>query len=102
MSNADIVVVRANAHRKADGILIYGDVRRTDGYARKVEGHLHIVALNESGNPVATIDAPWGEFMSRRFRLAYFKVKLRLADQSSIEAISVEPVTASTPGTGAQ
>ena len=46
-----------------------------------------------AGVIVASTDAPWGEFMNRRFRLAYFKAFLKTDDPGAITAISVEPVT---------
>ena len=95
-SNAEIVIIDATARRKPDGILVGGDVRRTNGYAGAVPGHLHVVGRDTSGNVVAATDATWGEFMSRRFRLAYFKAFLQTADPSVIAKISIEPVTQST------
>lgn len=92
-TNTEIVVVRATARRKPDGILVGGDVRRANGYAGSVPGHLHVVGLDNSGDVVAITDAPWGEFMSRRFRLAYFKAYLRAANSASITKITIEPVT---------
>lgn len=94
LSNSDIVVVRAVAHQKANGIQIDGDVRRTNGYATRIVGHLHIVGLDAHGNVVAETDAPWGEFMNRRFRLAYFRAILKSADTSAIISIRIEPVIA--------
>lgn len=94
VSNADIVVVRATAHRKKDGILIGGDVRRTNGYAGAVPGHLEVIARDRSGSIIAAVKATWGEFMTRRFRLAYFSAFLRVSDPSAIATISIEPVTA--------
>lgn len=92
-SNTEIAVVRATARQKPEGILVAGDVRRTNGYAGTVPGHLHVVGRDSSGNVVATTDAPWGEFMNRRFRLAYFKAFLQTANPSAIVKISVELVT---------
>ncbi|AZI37739.1 hypothetical protein NT2_06_01430 [Caenibius tardaugens NBRC 16725] len=92
-ANTEIVIVRATARRKTDGILVGGDVRRTNGYAGPVPGHLHVVGLDNSGNVVAITDAPWGAFMSRRFRLAYFMAYLRAANSASITKITIEPVT---------
>jgi len=92
-SNSKIVVVSATARQKPEGILVGGDVRRTNGYAGSVPGHLHVVGRDASGNVIATTDAPWGEFMNRRFRLAYFKAFLAAANPSAIVKISVEPVT---------
>lgn len=94
--NAEIVVVHATARHEPDGIVIGGDVRRTNGYANPVPGHLHLVGLDEAGKIVAATDAPWGEFMSRRFRLAYFKAHLRTAAPSAVTKISIEPVTSPT------
>ena len=95
-SSPQIVVVRAVAHHKNGGIEVGGDVRRPDLGSGKVAGHLHVTGRNAAGVVIASTDAPWGEFMNRRFRLAYFKAFLKVEDPSSIAAISVEPVT--TPG----
>lgn len=90
--NPEITVVRATAHQKHDGILVGGDVRRTNGYAGPVPGHLELVGRDKSGKIVATTNAPWGEFMNRRFRLAYFKAFLRTTDPSAIAIIRIEAV----------
>lgn len=92
-SNREIVVVRAAAHQKPDGILVGGDVRRTNGYAGPVPGHLRVIGRDSSGRVVATTDASWGEFMNRRFRLAYFKAFLQAVDPAAIATVSIEPVT---------
>lgn len=92
--NSEIVVVRATAHQRAGEIEVGGDVRRTDGGARKVEGYLHVTGRDAAGAVIASADAPWGEFMSRRFRLAYFKATLKVEDPRAIAAITVEPITA--------
>ena len=91
--NAEIIVIRATAHPKSDGILIDGDVRRTNGYANAVPGHLEVIARDESGKVLATTETAWGEFMTRRFRLAYFTAFLRIADPSAIATIRIVPVT---------
>lgn len=36
---------------------------------------------------IASTDAPWGEFMNRRFRLAYFKAFLEVEDPSAIDRV---------------
>ena len=92
ISNSDIAVVRATARQKADGIIIGGDVRRPNGYAGVIPGHLRIIGRDNSGQIVATVDARWGEFMSRRFRRAYFKTLLPAPSPAAVTAISVEPV----------
>ena len=92
-SNAKIVIVDATARRKPHGILVSGDVRRSDSYHGAVTGQLHVVGRDGSGNVVAAADTPWGEFMSRRFRLAYFRVFLQTAAPSAIAIMSIEPVT---------
>lgn len=91
-SNTELIVVSASARQKPDGILVGGDVRRSNGYAGAIPGHLHVVAWDGAGNAVATVDAPWGEFMNRRIRLAYFKAFLRTNDTAAISKISIEPV----------
>ena len=95
VSDRQIVVVRAVAHHKNGGIEVGGDVRRPDLGSGKVAGHLHVTGRNAAGVIVASTDAPWGEFMNRRFRLAYFKAFLKVQDPDEIAAISVEPVTTS-------
>lgn len=92
-ANSEIVVVRATARQKPDGILVGGDVRRTNGFAGSIPGHLRVIGRDSSGRVVATTDAPWGEFMNRRFRLAYFKAFLQTADPAAIATVSIEPVT---------
>lgn len=71
-----------------------GDVRRPDLGSGPVAGYLHVTGRNTAGVVITSADAPWGEFMNRRFRLAYFKAFLKADDPSAIAAISVEPVTA--------
>lgn len=94
-SDRQIVVVRAVAHHMKGGIEVGGDVRRPDLGSGKVAGHLHVTGRNAAGVVIASTDAPWGEFMNRRFRLAYFKAFLKVQDPGEIAAISVEPVTTS-------
>ncbi|MEO5495004.1 MAG: hypothetical protein ABIR08_13370 [Sphingomonas sp.] len=96
-SNTDISVVRVYAHRDADGIVVTGDVRRPDGYAGVVPGHLRVTGLNDLGRVVAVTDANWGEFMNRRFRLAYFRTFLRTETPLEIVTVSVEPITRRQP-----
>lgn len=91
------MVARVVAHQKTGGIEVDGDVRRPDLGSGPVPGHLHVTGRNAAGAVIASTDAPWGEFKNRRFRLAYFKAFLKVADPGAIAAISVEPVTA--PGT---
>ena len=93
VSNAQIVVIRATARQKPEGIVVGGDVRRTNGFAGGVPGHLEVVGWDVSGKIVASTNTSWGEFMSRRFRLAYFRAILRTKDPSSIATIRVESVT---------
>ena len=91
-SNSEIIVVSASARQKPDGILAGGDVHRSNGYAGANPGHLHVIGWDGAGNAVATADVPWGEFMSRRFRLAYFKAFLPTNNVAAISKISIEPV----------
>lgn len=93
ISNSDITVVQATAHRKLNGIAVGGDVRRPNGYAGTVPGYLRVVGRDEAGKVIATTTGSWGEFMSRRFRLAYFKNFLTTDNSSVIASISIEPVT---------
>ena len=97
ISNTDIAVVRASSHRKPDGIIVGGDVRRPNGYAGVVPGHLRVIGYDASGAVAAVTNVPWGAFMNRRFRLAYFEAFLRAANPSEIATISVEPVTRKDP-----
>lgn len=91
-SNSQIEVVRAATHRRPRGIVIYGDVRRKDGRANSLSGHLHFVVTNDTGRVVATADAPWGEFINRRFRRGYYAVFLSIARPSTVTTIDVEVV----------
>lgn len=97
-SDGQIAVVQASAKFKNNGILVGGDVRRTNGYAGVVPGHLHVEGLGANGEIIAATDAPWGEFMSRRFRLAYFKAFLETPHVASIVSIRVISVTAPQQG----
>ena len=92
-SSAEIVVVRASAHLKPDGVVVAGDVRRPNLYAGVVPGYLQVIGRDTSGHVIAMATAPWGEFNSRRFRLAYFKAFLRTTNPGAISTISVEPIT---------
>lgn len=94
-SDKQVAVVRASAKFKQNGILIGGDVRRTNGYAGAAPGHLHVEGISASGEVIAETDAPWGEFMTRRFRLAYFKAFLGTPNTASIASIRVTSVTGS-------
>lgn len=89
----DIAVVSARATRRTGGVIVIGDARRPNGYAGPVPGHLHVTDKDRSGQVVATADARWGEFMSRRFRLAYFRAFLRTENPTTIASVSIEPVT---------
>jgi len=73
--------------------MVDGDVRRPNGYAGVVSGHLRIEARNQEGVVVAATNANWGEFKNRRLRLAYFRAELSAGDASSIAEISVTPIT---------
>lgn len=96
-SSADIAVVRAVAHRdKDERVVVDGDVRRPNGYAGVVPGHLRVEGRNAGGAVVAATDANWGEFMNRRFRRAYFHAVLPAGDASTITSISVRPITTGT------
>lgn len=92
-STAEIEVVRAVAHYKPAGVVVDGDVRRPNLYAGVVPGYLQVEGLDASGKVVVTAQTQWGQFMSRRFRLAYFHVLLLASDPSSITTITVKPVT---------
>ena len=92
-SNSEIVVTRATAYRKRNGILVGGDVRRTNGYAGAVPGYLKVIGRERSGEIVAAAKTTWGEFKTRRFRLAYYSAFLPVSDPSRIATISIEPVT---------
>lgn len=94
-SDKRITVVQASAKFKQKGILIGGDVRRANGYAGAVPGRLHVEGLSASGDVIVETDAPWGQFMSRRFRLAYFKAFLETPNAALIKSIRVSSVTVS-------
>lgn len=87
------MVVRAVAHYKPAGVAVDGDVRRPNFYAGVVPGYLQVEGLDASGKVVVKAQTKWGQFMSRRFRLAYFHVLLLASDPSSITTITVKPVT---------
>lgn len=89
-SDSQIDVVRASAKVKPGGILVGGDVRRTNGYASAVPGHLRLEARDANGRVVAAKDATWGEFMTRRFRLAYFRAFLSVADPAAVASLNVK------------
>ena len=91
--NAEILVVRATARQEPDGFAVGGDVRRTNGFAGAVPGHLEVVARDREGRIVASTSTSWGEFKNRRFRLAYFTTILRTPNPSAIATIRIEPVT---------
>ena len=76
-----------------EGIVVGGDVRRTNGFAGMVPGHLEVVGRNALGRIVASTTTSWGEFMSRRFHSAYFTAVLLTPDASTITSIRIEPVT---------
>jgi hypothetical protein len=92
-SDRQIVVVRALAHYRDEGIVVGGDVRRVDSGSFAVAGHLHVTGRNAAGLIIASTDAPWGEFKNRRFRLAYFEALLKPQKPGDIMAISIDPVT---------
>jgi hypothetical protein len=96
-SNTDIAIVQARAHAKVAGFIVGGDVRRPNSYAGVVPGYLHIVGRDGSSRVVATTNTHWGEFMNRRFRLAYFKAFLPVTDPSTIKEITIEPITGQRP-----
>lgn len=74
-------------------LVVDGDVRRPNGYAGVVPGHLRVEGRNLAGTVVATTDTNWGAFMNRRFRLAYFRAVIPPEKSSEIASISVTPVT---------
>jgi len=88
-----VVVVRTWARLGKDGLVVGGDVKRAAGQGRRVAGHLHIVGRNAEGRIVASTDAPWGEFIARRFHLAYFRALLRTDRASAIVSVTVEGVS---------
>ena len=97
-SNSDIVVVNATARRKADGILVTGDVRRTDGFAGTIPGYLHVVGRSDlTGSVVTATDTNWGEFINRRLRLGYYKAYLSVDNPMSVTSITVEAITEEPP-----
>lgn len=93
VSSAQIIVVRAVGHWNAAGLVIDGDVRRPNGYAGVVPGYLQVEGRDASGAVIAATKANWGEFKSRRFRLAYFHAVLPSPEPASIKIITVEAVT---------
>lgn len=90
MSSSDVEIEGATARQHPDGILIAGDVRRTNGHAGTFPGHLHVTGRDAAGHVVAVTDVNWGEFMNRRFRLAYYKALLKVGNPSSIASIEVK------------
>jgi hypothetical protein len=70
-----------------------GDVRRPNGYAGVVPGHLRIEGKEAAGAIVSATDATWGEFKNRRLRLAYFRATLANGDSDLIASIIITPVT---------
>lgn len=92
-SSPEISVVRAVAHYRASGIVVDGDVRRPNGYAGVVPGYLHVEGRDASGTIIATTQTKWGEFKSRRFRLAYFRAFLAASAPSAIASVAIEPET---------
>lgn len=94
-SSPEISVVRAVAHYKATEVVVDGDVRRPNGYAGVVPGYLKVEGLDASGKVIAATRTQWGEFNSRRFRLAYFRAVLPAPEPLAIASIVVEPVTGS-------
>lgn len=86
----DLKLRWANAKRKQDGLLVYGQVQSPRGYPGKLSGHLHFVALGSTGEVVAFTDARWGDFMAREFFSAYFKAKLPIADSTEVARIRIE------------
>lgn len=93
VSNPQIAVVRVVGHIKNSGIVIDGDVRRPNGYAGVVPGYLLIEGRDASGAVIGATKADWGEFKSRRFRLAYFHAYLPVENPGSVKSITVEPST---------
>lgn len=96
LSNPEISVVRAVAHYSSAGIIVDGDVRRPNGFAGTVPGFLRVEGRDVSGNVIVATQAKWGEFKSRRFRLAYFRAFLPASETASIASIDVEPITSTT------
>lgn len=97
ISNAQITVTRAEAHLAPGGFVVDGDVRRADGNAGPAPGHLRVTGRNAAGEIIAATETGWGEFKTRRSRLAYFQAFLSTANAFGIAAITVEPVREPTP-----
>lgn len=88
-SDDQLVVVRAFARLKKNGVLVGGDVRRPNFHAGVVPGHLHVEGRDRNGQIIVSAEAPWGEFKTRRFRLAYFRAFLEVENPADLAAISV-------------
>ena len=88
-----VVVVRTWARLENDGLAVGGDVKRAEGQGGRVRGHLHVVGRDSGGRIVASTDAPWGEFLARRFHLAYFRALLRTDRATAIVSVTVEGVS---------
>ena len=97
ISNPDITIVQATAHLKPNGISVGGDVRRPNGFAGQVPGYLRVIGRDRTGNVIATTTGPWGEFISRRFHLAYFKAFLPTNNSSAV--VSIVPIRLSPTST---
>lgn len=92
VSNEIVEVPRAVAHIDGQGLRIDGDVRRRDGYANPVAGHLVVTAFKKDGSIAAMTDAMWGQFANRRFRLAYFRARLPIRQPEEIGLLSIDAV----------
>ena len=91
VSSSQIAVVRVVGHMENLGIAVDGDVRRPNGYAGVVPGHLRIEGRDASGGVLASTTTDWGEFKSRRFRLAYFHAFLPVENPALVKSITVQP-----------
>ena len=88
-----VVVVRTWARLGKEGLVVGGDVKRAGGQGGRVRGHLHVVGRDSEGRIVASADAPWGDFIARRFHLAYFRALLRTDRATAIVSVTVEGVS---------
>jgi hypothetical protein len=92
-----VVVVRTWARAETEGLVVGGDVKRAEGQRGRVRGHLHLVGRDSEGRIVASTDAPWGDFIARRFHLAYFRALLRTDRATSIASVTVVGVSDPAP-----
>lgn len=89
LSDSQIAVITTSVRVREHGLVIKGDVGRKDGYVRPLPGYLHIEGLDRGGRIVAAADTCWGEFIVRRFHLAYYRAFLSVSNPGSVAAITV-------------